>query len=232
MENDILSELPKAKSKHRRSRTFSKKGISGVSISINIKCENDNEEPHYASELELKKYYELYLKLNKLRSNKNATYYITEDELNKLHSNDDKVLIKLSIDSVSEEEVLKQDETAKLNNDSIIIDKHIAVNPDINNNEIIYDIYDYKKYPSFVIENDNGCLLCKGLINKAINSYELVNDGYTGRTINCKVNEKNVIVIVYLRKFPDYSYPVYVTLHDSFTIKKFINIYSNIIVNL
>ena len=74
MENDFVSDKPRgdsiterSRSKHnKRPRSFSKKTVaSGMNISVNIKLERENGEGfYYSSEVELKKYYDLYVKLN------------------------------------------------------------------------------------------------------------------------------------------------------------------------
>lgn len=90
-ENNIVS-LNSPKSQAQTKKRSSSKAKKCQGITIHLKCDN------FVDEHRLKRHSELCKKINKLHDD-STVYYITENELDKVNMNNDKVFVKLMIDS-------------------------------------------------------------------------------------------------------------------------------------
>jgi hypothetical protein len=233
-----------------------KKKLDGFTMeNVQVKCESDKiKHLNFINDKDLKTYHDTYVKLNTIHNMDAITYYITESDLNKIC--DDKInKIRLKLENThhkthekkQEKTVEKHEEItyemlnadlelllAKLNNDDEFKDDidNLELKFDIlDKKNIYYDISDTEEYDTFVLLNENGITSYCGMTKNSVSSFALVEQDYMGKTLNYELNNgMNALFFIYSKKWPIYTYPVYVIIHDyKFTTKKFIIIFNTVI---
>ncbi len=215
---------------------------------LQVKCENDRiKNFNLISDDDLKIFHDMYTKLNKLNkmhTTNEISYYITENDLNKI-SNDKIQQLRITTDKISHkshnkkqnniESIIDIKNDTKFNNIELesLLEK---LNDDsnfnlINNKNIYYDAKDINEYDIFKITKDNNVISYDGMPKNSFDSFMLVNKNYIGKTINYDLNnEKKVLFLVYSKEWPNYTYPIYVIIRDyKFSLEKFITVFNNIL---
>jgi hypothetical protein len=252
-----------------KQKLHSTKKYQNPIYNIQVQKSNATGETSLLNDEDLKRYHDIYVKLNKLYASDNVIYYITEEDLKNIDDSNPQVHIRLKEkkskikvhDKVQIEETKKENmellETilAELNDsDNFKIQKikehkrskhknhehkphENKVEPptiDIESlpkRDINYDIEDMEEYDTFIIKNENGKESYYGMPSKSIQSYALINNKFIGKMLNYKLNdETSAYFLVYSTKWPQYTYPIYVIIHDcTLTTKRFITIFNSII---
>lgn len=203
--------------KHRKSEELPLKNIQ---IKYNSKFISDDE---------LKRYHDIYVKLNKLQTNDDIVYYISEDELNNVVNDKMQIHIKQKSDVENQETIKMIDELL------LELQKKDSTNIDIDalpQQNINYDINDNDEYDIFEITMNDNIETYIGLPEKYINSMTLMDKRFFGKVANHDLgDEKKAVFVIYSTDWSTkYTYPIYVIVHNKkFTIKKFITIYNILI---
>lgn len=112
----------------------------------------------------------------------------------------------------------------QLNNAEINIDSLAEKN-------IEYDINDTEEYDIFIITNAKGKESYLGMPPKSISTMSLMERRFIGKVFNYELNDgTNVVFLIYSAAWPQYTFPVYIIIHNyKFTTKKFITLFNTII---
>lgn len=192
----------------------------------NIQIKYDSK---FITDDELKKYHDIYMKLNKLQNSDDIVYYISEDELNNAINDKIQVHIKQKND-------ISNEETIKLIDELLLeLQKKDSTNIDIDalpQKNINYEIDDNNEYDIFEITMDDNIETYYGLPEKYINSMTLMEKRFIGKVANYDLGDgKKAVFIIYSTDWTEQcAYPIYVIIHNKkFTVKKFITVYNILI---